>query len=101
MSDSNQTADPDAPAAKRGLKVTGLGKLLLVLIGVAFLMPFIGVALAVVFAFIVAGVALGFGLLAAILAVLLAVLALVLQELGIVLPWPMMVDMVMLGGAVG
>jgi hypothetical protein len=90
---NTDTPITDTPAAKRGLKVTGIGKLLLILIGVAIFMPFIGVALAVVFAFVIAGVALGFGLLAAILAIVLAVLALVLQELGVVLPWPMMVEL--------
>ena len=84
MSESNQTPQP----AKPGLKMTGFGKLILILIGVVVLMPFVGVALAVMFALVVAGIALSMGLVAAVIAVLLAVVATILHSLGVVLPFP-------------
>ena len=83
MSESNP-----APQTKPGLKVTGVGKLILILIGVAVLMPFIGVGLAVVFGLVLAGIVLTMGLVAAVIAVLLAVVAAILHSLGVVLPFP-------------
>jgi len=92
----SETNDPNAnpgeavnTSKKPGLKITGIGKLLLIVIGIAILMPFIGVSLAVVFGLIIGAIALGLGLVAAVLAVLLAVLAAILHSLGVVIPWPM------------
>lgn len=74
---------------KPGLKMTGMGKLILMVIAIAVLMPFIGVSLAVVFGLIIGAIALSLGLVAAILAVLLAILAAILHSSGVVIPWPL------------
>ena len=85
MSETNEPPTSNKP----GLKITGIGKLILIVIGIAVLMPFIGVSLAVVFGLIIGAIALGLGLVAAVLAVLLAILAAILHSLGVVIPWPM------------
>lgn len=84
MSDSMQS-EQTKPS---GLKLSGIGKIILMTLGLVFFLPFIFVALGIIVVTIAVGGALALAIIAGILGVVLALLAALVGALGGTVPVP-------------
>jgi hypothetical protein len=83
---TNQPAHTDQKA--EGLRLSGLGKVLLVMLGLVFFVPLLLVALGVIVLVLVTGGALFIALIAGFLGIMFALLAMVVSMLGGTLSFP-------------
>lgn len=84
---TNQSTSTDTQA--RGLRLSGLGKVILVLLGLIFFVPLLLVALGLIVLILITGGALFVALIAGFLGVMFAILAMVVGMLGGTLSFPL------------